>query len=610
MPARNAAHAAYPSADDFRRAVGTPALSFDDVELKQGTARLNRMGLPTVWSGQFASVYRLETPAGPRAVRCFTAQVSDHQARYAALHTHLRGRAAPMLADFAFLPKGIRIAGTWRPIVKMEWVEGLPLDRVVEEAVEAGDRARIAALAEVWIETMRGLARSGVTHGDLQHENILVRSESVVPSMRLVDYDGVWVPALHGRAALESGHPHYQHPARGRGEFGPHLDSFPALLILLSLRALAVEPQLWRRFHTDKHLILRNDDLRTPWQSPLLLALTRSPSDDVRRLTLELVQACGQPPAQVKPPAELAAGAAAGWGTRARRTPNPAAALGAAAPGAAAPDAQADVDWRRTWGAGGVAGSSAAPPQAEQEPEARRLRVPLWLGGATGGRLAAALAASRHGTARAMGAGATTLTGAREAGAALWATLLRAEPAPPAPLGASLLLTLTVGLLAAGAMGALGAAGFGQLAVAQGAWGRQALSSFLLGLLAPALLVSTRRMGAAAGAHALALLLLLGASRPGWSPLLYAGISTLAAAGPLWPLRGALITPRAALVSALLGLVVRAAAAALLWSESGNVALVVAEMGAALAAGALAVGVGAGLRALVAWLAAAFTLAP
>ncbi len=612
-------HAALPSADDYQRAVSTPQVSFADAELQKGVARPNKWGLPAVWSGQFAVVFRMEAPAGPRAVRCFTAQVSDHQARYAALHAHLRGQSAPMLADFAYLPKGIRMQGEWRPIVKMEWVEGLPLDRAVEEAAEANDRARLAALAEAWAETMRGLQRTGVTHGDLQHENILVRSEAGGVRMRLVDYDGVYVPALGGRPALESGHPHYQHPARARGEYGAHLDRFPALLILLSLRALAVEPKLWRRYHTDKHLILRSDDLRVPYQSPLLLELTRSPADEVRRLTLELVQACGQPPAQVQLPTELAASGGPVPAARGGRV-----ARGAAAPAAPVTAAPADVDWRRTWSSRGVASEAAVAPVAErpETPAAARswwLRVweaagaPLAPTG-TGASQRAAAGSTQQGVARVQGASRGAIASAIEsvgaAGARVWAALLRAEPAPPSPPGVTLLLALTTALLAAGLMGALGASGFGELATMQGAYGRQALVSFVLGVLAPALFVSTRRLGAAVGVHALALLLLLGASRPGWSPLAYAALSTLAAAAPFWPVRDAQVTPRTALVSALLAMVARAATAALLWNESGSATLVLVEVGAAVAAGLLAVGSGAGLRALTAWLQAAFARAP
>src|SRR6266540_4155527 len=50
----------------------------------------------------------------------------------------------------------------------------------------------------------------------LKHGNILVRGGSI----QLVDYDGMWVPALRGRHATEIGHRAYQHPERSEQDYG------------------------------------------------------------------------------------------------------------------------------------------------------------------------------------------------------------------------------------------------------------------------------------------------------------------------------------------------------------------------------------------------------
>jgi hypothetical protein len=605
----------YPSADEYQRALNTPALCFEDADLRRGTPRLSRWGLPVAWSGQFATVFRLETPSGPRAVRCFTAQVSDHQARYAALHDHLLRRDAPMLADFTFLPRGIRVAGRWLPMVKMEWVEGQPLDRVVEEAALEGDKRRLHELAAAWDATVRGLAQVGVTHGDLQHENILVSNAGGPPQMRLVDYDGAFVPALNGRVALEQGHPHYQHPARSRSEYGPHLDAFPALVILLSLQALAVEPGLWRRHHTDKHLILRGDDFAAPDHSALLQELARSPSEEVRRLTARLVYACGLPSERVLERAgdeEARASAArprSRWQARPIRTPRSAVAAhpepdparaSTAASGAGVPS---DVDWRRTWQptSAGAHGAAARVHEAAASDPVGSGTPALWQGAARGvaqGRARLGRAAQRA---------------VDQAGAATqqaWRALRVAEDAPPMGAGASLVLLLATALLLAGLLGLLGVSGFGLLVTQPGAAGRQLLASALLGGLTPALFVATRRPSVAVGAHALVLALLIGASRPGWSPLLYAALSALAAGAPLWRRRHLSIRMRDVLLSALAAMLVRGAVALLLWDEPVTLLLVAIEAAAVAAATLSAIGVGRGLRAVTEWLAAAVAEGP
>ena len=92
---------AFPPADEYQRALMNPHLSFADPALKRAQVHTNALGLPVPWSGQFATVFRAKTPQGVRAVLCFTAQVTDHVARYAKLHAHMTSRPLPMLADFA-----------------------------------------------------------------------------------------------------------------------------------------------------------------------------------------------------------------------------------------------------------------------------------------------------------------------------------------------------------------------------------------------------------------------------------------------------------------------------------------------------------------------------
>ncbi|QLQ08322.1 MAG: hypothetical protein HZY76_21580 [Anaerolineae bacterium] len=55
---------------------------------------------------------------------------------------------------------------------------------------------------------MRNLQTHGIAHGDLQHGNVLVAADE----LRLIDYDGMYVPPLSGRESHEIGHRNYQHP--------------------------------------------------------------------------------------------------------------------------------------------------------------------------------------------------------------------------------------------------------------------------------------------------------------------------------------------------------------------------------------------------------------
>ncbi len=302
-----------PEASSYRATALNPHLCFADPELKQGQVAKNKLGLALVWSGQAAIVFRLQTPEGIRAVRCFTSHISDQQERYAKLNQHVQERYVPTLVDFEYQAKGMQVNGTWYPIVKMEWVDGIALDQQVAAWIRGGNIARLDALAQHWANVIAELQQAQIAHGDLQHENILIGLGSVGGHsyINLVDYDGVYVPSLADKPALEIGHPHYQHPDRTSGDFDLSLDNFSALVIYLSLKALAVDPSLWMKFHEDKHLIFLADDFKAPASSPLIDTLKRSLDADVRRLTAALERYAAGPMTAVPPLRAVLNGAAA-----------------------------------------------------------------------------------------------------------------------------------------------------------------------------------------------------------------------------------------------------------------------------------------------------------
>src|SRR5207247_7890916 len=86
----------------------------------------------------------------------------------------------------------------------MQWADGDLLHSHIEKHLRYP--ASLAALREKWVTLVRHLEAAQVAHGDLQHGNIVVRGGSI----HLVDYDGMWVPALRGRHATETGHRAYR----------------------------------------------------------------------------------------------------------------------------------------------------------------------------------------------------------------------------------------------------------------------------------------------------------------------------------------------------------------------------------------------------------------
>ena len=82
------------------------------------------------------------------------------------------------------------------------------------------------------------LHAAGVSHGDLQHGNIMVNADG---SLILVDYDSMYVPSLEGYADEIKGLVGYQHPARWENcKCSPKADYFSEKVGLQ--RSISVSP--------------------------------------------------------------------------------------------------------------------------------------------------------------------------------------------------------------------------------------------------------------------------------------------------------------------------------------------------------------------------------
>ena len=270
---------AWPTPQDYNEAVQSPQSSFSDPELKAGRVEEDKLGLPRPISGRFAVVYNMR--CGPRsfAVRCFQSDVPDQQERYAAISEHLKNARLPYTVGFEFLKEGIRIRGQWFPVLKMEWIAGQPLHTYVEDHLK--DSAALIRLATDWITMTEALQKVSLAHGDLQDGNVLVAGDR----LKLIDYDGMFVPALAGRTSNEGGHRNYQHPNRTAMDYGLFLDNFSNWVIYVSIVALAIDPGLWTRLKGgDECLLFRKEDFIPNGGSKALSLLSQHPDPGLRAL--------------------------------------------------------------------------------------------------------------------------------------------------------------------------------------------------------------------------------------------------------------------------------------------------------------------------------------
>ena len=276
----------WPSHTDYQDSIQNPHICFEEADLKESEVKCDMLGLPKVMSGNFASVYSVTNNQGRWAIRCFVRQVMGQQGRYARMSQQLLGLGLDFLVSFEYYLRGIKVRNEWYPIVKMQWVEGLPLNQHLEEIYDKP--ALLTDLAQKLRKVMKGLRDNQLAHGDLQHGNIMVTPDNEI---RLVDYDGMYTPAFRGKAP-ELGHANFQHPRRTSDFYNEDLDNFGALVIHTSLLALATEPALFKDFYTGDNLLMLSSDFKNPLQSKVLKRFKENSNDNVKKLAEVLERSC------------------------------------------------------------------------------------------------------------------------------------------------------------------------------------------------------------------------------------------------------------------------------------------------------------------------------
>ncbi|MEV0294928.1 hypothetical protein [Nocardia sp. NPDC050710] len=269
----------FPSLGEYRLAVQNPNIAFrNDNELKSGTVQLNPQKMPTVACGGFAATFQVSSGGTRWAVRCFHKKEGHERQlfdRYARIDEFITANSdLDFLVPVTYNPEGILVGGGFYPTVRMRWVEGKPLGLWLEDWSKTPHSASLDTVRARIRDAVAALQTRGAAHGDLQHGNILVCADH---SIRLIDYDGMYLDNLADLGSIEQGHRNYQHPGRGRN-YDSGLDVFATASIDLSLAALADKPTLWNDFGgTGENILFEATDFAAPDNSRLFTELLRVP---------------------------------------------------------------------------------------------------------------------------------------------------------------------------------------------------------------------------------------------------------------------------------------------------------------------------------------------
>ena len=264
----------YPSISDYIEALRDAEDSLS--ELKDLRLVYDDHGHPIMSSGNFAVVFKMQAPTGEyHALKCFLRDQEERSERYRMIAEELQYVQSTYLVKFRYLESELFVDvpntdGEEYPVLLMDWVDGIPLDQYLKTIINYNYGKDL--LAYRFSLLARWLVTQPFAHGDLKPDNICVCDDG---SLVLLDYDGMYVPALSGRKPLEQGSPHYRHPLRSTLPFDEHIDDYSLSLILLSLRAIALDATLYVRYSSSEYLLLSEQDQLNPYTSPVFKELNR-----------------------------------------------------------------------------------------------------------------------------------------------------------------------------------------------------------------------------------------------------------------------------------------------------------------------------------------------
>ena len=219
-------------------------------------------GLPVMTGGNFAQIFKMKDEQSGKfyAVKCFTKEQEGRADAYREISKELEDVSSPYLVSIRYLEKELFVdtgqtTETEFPVLLMDWVDGKPLDKYLRQNLNR--KKTLEEFVSNFYQLAKWLIAQPFAHGDLKPDNILVREDG---SLVLVDYDGMFVPAMQGQKAREIGSPDFRNPSRTENDFDKDVDTLPIISILLSLELLLENKDYLSQFGAEDRLLFSAND--------------------------------------------------------------------------------------------------------------------------------------------------------------------------------------------------------------------------------------------------------------------------------------------------------------------------------------------------------------
>ena len=222
---------------------------------------LDKYGEPYRSSGAFAVVFKMKDEQTGKyyALKCFTEEQEGRAEAYRQIAEELEFVDSPYITSVKYLEKELFVDSNCEdeefPVLLMDWIEGETMETYI--AANYTDTHAMAMLCYRFCKMAAWLRSQSFAHGDIKPDNIMVRPDG---TLTLVDYDGMFVPAMKWQKSPTIGTKDFSHPLRTIDDFDETIDDFALASIALSLKAISLNPSLLDEYGASDRLLFSAAD--------------------------------------------------------------------------------------------------------------------------------------------------------------------------------------------------------------------------------------------------------------------------------------------------------------------------------------------------------------
>lgn len=269
----------YPLMSEYVSAIRDASDNLD--ELAHLVPVLDDHGEPYRSSGAFAVVFKMKDEQTGKcyALKCFLEEQEGRAEAYRLIADELDCIDSSYVTSVKYQEKEIFVDSSCEedefPVLLMDWVEGETMETYIANNYQ--DEYAMGMLCYRFCKMAAWLRSQPFAHGDIKPDNIIVRPDG---TLTLVDYDGMFVPAMNGQKSPSVGTKDFSHPLRTVDDFDETIDDFALASIALSLKAISLKPSLLDEYGSADRLLFSADDCRDLSKSKVIAALHELVNDE------------------------------------------------------------------------------------------------------------------------------------------------------------------------------------------------------------------------------------------------------------------------------------------------------------------------------------------